>query len=136
MDNDTPLNWTNSELFCVKTWLYLFTESIFHSCILDPVIESVPEGITLIVVLLVSYPLPPEIMLTPVIFPSETMDSNLAYDPTVPVVPPTPTTSNSGGVVYSEPALKIFTPVTFPSMITGAINASLPVSSLTLGLRR
>ena len=64
------------------------------------------------------------------------MDSNLAYDPVVPVVPPTPITSNSGGVVYSEPALKIVTPLTFPCEIIGNINASLPVSNLMLGLRR
>ena len=103
---------------------------------MDPIIESTPEGIIFIIVLLVSYPVPPEIILTLVSFPSETTDSSLANCPTVPVVPPTPTTSSSGGVVYSEPEFIISTLVIFPSEMIGAINPSLPVSNLTLGLRR
>ena len=82
-----------------------------------------------------SYPVPPAIILTFVIFPPETIDSNLANCPTVPNVPPTPTTSNSGGVVYSDPEFKILTAVIFPSEIIGTINPSLPVSNLVTGLR-
>ena len=134
--NDIALICTNSELFWVNTWLYLSTEFIFHSWIFDPIIESDPEGIILIIVLLVSYPLPPEIILTLVIFPSVTTDSNLANWPTVPKVPPTPTTSSSGGVVYSDPEFRISTSVILPSEIIGTIKPSLPVSNLILGLRR
>ena len=65
--------------------------------------------------MLASYPVPPEIILTLVIFPSVTTDSNLANAPVVPEVPPTPTTSSSGGVVYSDPEFNISTSVIFPS---------------------
>ena len=99
-------------------------------------IDSAPAGITLIVVLLVSYPVPPEIMLTLIIFPPETTDSNLANPPIVPDVPPIPTTSSSGGVVYSDPEFNISTPVIFPSDMIGTIKPSLPVNSFILGLRR
>ena len=99
-------------------------------------IDSDPVGITFIDVLLVSYPVPPEIILTLVIFPSEITDSSLANPPTVPVVPPTPTTSSSGGVVYSDPEFNISTPVIFPSDMIGTIKPSLPVNSFILGLRR
>ena len=74
--------------------------------------------------------------MTLVIFPPETTDSSLANPPIVPDVPPTPTTSSSGGVVYSDPEFRISTLVIFPSDIIGTINPSLPVKSFTLGLRR
>ena len=121
MVNDIALTWTNSELFWVNTWLYLSTEFIFHSCILDPILESDPEGVIFIIVLLASYPVPPEITLILVIFPSVPTDSNLANAPVVPDVPPIPTTSSSGGVVYSDPKFNIFAPVIFPSETIGAI---------------
>ena len=93
-------------------------------------------GIIFIDVLLASYPVPPEIILTPVIFPPETTDSNLANPPTVPDVPPTPTISSSGGVVYSDPEFNILISVIFPSDMIGNIKPSLPVNSFILGLRR
>ena len=53
----------------------------------------------------------------------------------VPDVPPTPTISSSGGVVYSDPEFNILTSVIFPSDMIGNIKPSLPVNSFILGLR-
>ena len=79
-----------------------------------------------------SYPAPCSIIWTFVILPSDTIVFNLAIDPS-PV--PSPTTSKVGGDVYYVPALEITTLTTFPLVIMGFNEASLPVKNDTFGCR-
>ena len=75
-------------------------------------------------VLLGSYPDPSSITWTLAILPLDIIAFNLAKDP---VIDPTPTTSRSGGVVYSDPWFEIETLTIFPFAIIGFNWASLPV---------
>ena len=85
---------------------------------------SFPVGVIFISVLFGSYPNPSSMIWTLIIFPSDTIAFNLAKDP---VMVPTPTTSRSGGDVYSDPSLEITTLVIFPPTIIGVNDAFLPV---------
>ena len=101
-------------------------------------IDSDPAGITFIDVLLVSYPVPPEIILTLVIFPSETTDSSLANPPTSSRLFHQLQQLQVLEVLYNQNQSLIYQhSVIFPSDIIGTMNPSLPVSKVfILGLRR
>ena len=81
-------------------------------------------------VLLGIYPDPSSITWTLVILPSDTIAFNLAKDP---VTVPTPTTSRSGGVVYSDPSFGMITLTIFPPTIIGVKTAFFPVRKDILG---